>query len=538
MTEMNILIRNGLVYDGSGSAPIEADVGITGEKIAFVGRDPNLRADTVIDAAGMAVAPGFINMLSWAGDDLLFDGRSQSDIRQGVTLEVMGEGTSMGPLNKAMIDDEIAQQGDIKYDVPWRTLGEYLDHAVARGVSTNIASFVGATTVRIHELGHADRPPTADELERMRQLAGDAMREGAMGVASSLAYAPASYADKAELTALAEVAAEHGGMHISHIRNEGDNLLDAFDEFIAITRDARCRGEVYHLKVSGRDNWHKLDAFIERIDAARAEGLAVTADMYTYNASSTGLDATMPPWAQEGGFRAYVERLENPSTRARIREEMNTPSTTWDNFYLSAGGAEGILCVAFKQGHLKPLTGKSLAEIAAMRGTSPEETAMDLIVEDDSRVQSVYFSMSEDNIRKEIRQPWMSFCSDGGSISAEGLFLRRNRHPRTYGNFARLLGRYVRDEKLIPLEEAVRRLTSLPAANLRIKDRGTLVPGRFADVVVFDPATIRDNATYDEPHQYATGVAHVLVNGVPVIRDGDHTGATPGRVVRGPGWRP
>ncbi|HOM50316.1 MAG TPA: D-aminoacylase [Phycisphaerae bacterium] len=533
----DVLIRNGMVYDGSGSPGEPGDVGISGDRIVAVSPAVSGRAAVEIDATGMAVAPGFINMLSWAGDDLLVDGRSQSDIRQGVTLEVMGEGSSMGPWNESMKQEDLEQQGDIKYEIAWTTLGEYLDHLVRRGVSCNVASFVGATTVRIHELGYANRPPNEDELRRMQMLVRQAMEEGAMGVASSLIYSPAAYADTQELIALAKVAAEYGGMYISHIRNEADTLLEAFDEFLTIAREASIAAEIYHLKASGQYNWNKLDALIERIERARKQGLAITADMYTYHASSTGLDAIMPPWVQEGGHRAWIERLKDPATRARVRKEMNEPGRDWDNGYLSAGGPEGILLIGFKQDALKPLTGKSLAEVAAARGKPPEEVAMDLVIEDDSRVAAVFFSMSEDNIRKQIRQPWMSFCSDGGSISAEGVFLKRNRHPRTYGTFARLLGKYVRDEKLIPLEEAIRRLTSLPAANLKLRNRGRLAPEYFADVVVFDPVTVRDNATFDRPHQYATGVAHVFVNGEQVIRDGEHTGALPGRVVRGPGWR-
>lgn len=535
-TEYDVLIRNGTIYDGTGLTPFVGDVGIQGDSLAYVGPTRAGRGRCEIDAAGLAVSPGFINMLSWAGDDLLADGRSQSDIRQGVTLEVMGEGTSMGPWTDTMKREDLEQQGDIKYEIPWTTLGEFLDHLVRRGVSTNVASFVGATTVRVHELGYADRRPGPAELEAMRGLVGQAMEEGAVGVASSLIYTPAAFADTQELIALAQVAAEYGGMYISHIRNEADSLLEAFEELVSIARQASIRAEVYHLKASGRDNWHKLDELIARIDEARRCGLNITADMYTYHASSTGLDSVMPPWVQEGGHRAWVERLKDPAVRARVKREMNEKSTAWDNGYLSAGSPENILLIGFKQEGLRHLTGKSLAQVAAMRGRPPEDTAMDLVIEDDSRVQCVFFSMSEDNIRKQIRQQWMSFCSDGGSISAEGVFLKRNRHPRTYGTFARLLGKYVRDEKLISVEEAIRRLTSLPAENLRIDRRGRLARGYFADVVVFDPATIRDNATFDQPHQYAAGVQHVLVNGVQVIEDSEHTGAKPGRVVRGPGW--
>jgi N-acyl-D-amino-acid deacylase len=535
--EYDLLICGGSIYDGLGGPAWAGEIGIRGDTIALVGQAESAHGTVEIDAAGLAVAPGFINMLSWAGDDLLEDGRSQSNIRQGVTLEVMGEGTSMGPWNEAMKQEGLERQGDIQYEIRWTTLGEYLDYLVGRGVSTNVASFVGATTVRIHELGHADRPPTARELQAMCELVRQAMREGAVGVASSLMYSPAAYADTQELIALAQAAGECGGMYISHMRNEGDSLLEAFDEFLTIVREANVAGEIYHLKASGQANWPKLETLIQRIEMARGQGLRITADMYTYHACSTGLDSTMPPWVQEGGHQAWMRRLRDPDVRARLRKEMNEPNTAWENLYYGSGGPGGILLVGFKQEKLKPLTGKSLAEVAAIRGQRPEDVAMDLLVEDDSRISAVFFSMSEDNVRSGIRQPWVSFGSDGGSISAEGVFLKRNRHPRTYGTFARLLGKYVGEEKLILLEEAIRRLTSLPASNLRIARRGRLAPGYLADVVVFDPATIQDHATFDRPHQYATGVVHVLVNGVQVLRDGEHTGAMPGRVVRGPGWQ-
>jgi N-acyl-D-amino-acid deacylase len=483
----------------------------------------------------MAVSPGFINMLSWATETLLVDGRAQSDIRQGVTLEVMGEGGSMGPLNDAMKKETVEQQADIKYPVTWTTLGEYLDQLVARGIAPNVASFVGATTVRIHEVGYADRPPTPEELARMRKLVDQAMEEGALGVGSSLIYAPAFYAKTDELVALCEEAAKYGGMYISHMRSEGNRLLEAIDELIEISRRAKLPAEIYHLKAAGQPNWGKLDAAIKKVEDARASGLKITADMYTYTAGATGLDASMPPWVQEGGLEAWIGRLKDPAIRERVKKEMATPTDAWENFFVAAG-PEKILLVAFKNDKLKPLTGKSLAEIARMRGKSPEETAMDLVIEDDSRVGTVYFLMSEDNVRRQVALPWLSFGSDAEAPSAEGVFLKSNPHPRTYGNFARVLGKYVRDEKVIPLEEAIRKLTSLPAANLKIRERGFLKPGYFADLVVFDPARIQDHATFDKPHQYATGVKHVFVNGVQVLKDGEPTGAAAGRVVRGPGW--
>ena len=529
--QYDVLIRNGTIYDGSGQAPYTGDVAIRGDTLAAVGDVGNATARLEIDARGLAVAPGFINMLSWATESLIADGRSQSDIRQGVTLEVFGEGWSMGPWNEAMKKEVLERQGDIKFDIQWTTLGEYLRYLENRGVSCNVASFVGATTVRIHVLGYEDRPPTPEELEEMKQLVRQAMEEGALGVGSSLIYAPAFYAKTDELIELCKVAAEYGGMYISHIRSEGNRLLEAVDELITIARAAKIPAEIYHLKAAGKSNWDKLDAVIARVEQARAEGLRITADMYTYTAGATGLDAAMPPWVQEGGHDAWVRRLKDPAIRKKVAKEMTTPTDEWENLYLAAG-PEKMLLIGFKSEKLKPLTGKTLAEVAALRGTSPEETAMDLVIEDDSRVGTVYFLMSEENVRKKVALPWMAFDSDEASLAPEGVFLKRNPHPRAYGTFARLLGKYVRDEKVLPLEEAVRKLTSFPAENLGLKRRGALEPGYFADVVVFDPATIQDHATFERPHQYATGVQHVFVNGVQVLRDGEHTGATPGRWVK------
>ncbi len=533
--EYDLVLRGGLIYDGSGHPPFAGDVALRADTIAAVGDLGRARGHTELDVTGLAVAPGFINMLSWATESLLHDGRAQSDIRQGVTLEVFGEGWSMGPLNEAMKADLKRGQSDITFDVAWTTLGEYLEHLERRGVSPNVASFVGATTVRIHELGYANRPPTPDELDRMRALVRQAMEEGALGLGSSLIYAPAFYASTDELVALSREAAAYGGMYISHLRSEGNRLLEAVDELITIAREAGLPAEIYHLKAAGRDNWPRLDAVIARVEAARAEGLRITADMYTYTAGATGLDAAMPPWVQEGGFEAWRQRLRDPALRQRLLREMRTPSGDWENL-LQAAGPEGTLLVGFRNEALRRYIGRTLAEVAAERGVSPEEAAMDLVVEDSSRVDVVYFLMSEENVRRQIALPWMSFGSDAAALAPEGVFLRSNPHPRAYGNFARLLGRYVRDEGLIPLEEAIRRLTTLPATNLGLRRRGALRPGYHADLVVFDPATIRDHATYADPHRYATGVVHVFVNGVQVLRDGEHTGATPGRVVRGPGW--
>ena len=535
--DYDLILRDGTVYDGSGAVPVVADVAITADRIAAVGDLDEVRGRRELDVSGLAVAPGFINMLSWATESLIEDGRGMSDVLQGVTLEVMGEGSSMGPLSEAMKEEMRREQGDLTYEIEWTTLGEYLDYLVERGVAVNVASFLGAATPRVHVLGHADRAPTAEELERMRELTREAMEEGAMGVASALIYAPGFYADTPELIALAEVAARYGGMYISHMRSEGNAIQQAFDEFLSIARTAGIRSEIYHLKAAGQANWPQMDRLIARIEAARAEGLEITADMYTYTAGATGLDAAMPPWVQEGGLDAWIERLRDPEIRRRVAREMVVPTTEWENLYLAAGSAENLLLVGFKNDELKHLTGKTLAEVAAERGQSPEEAAMDLVIEDNSRVGTVYFLMSEDNVRKQVALPWVSFCSDAGAPATEGVFLLSNPHPRAYGNFARLLGRYVREEGIIPLEEAIRKLTGLPAGNLRIADRGRLAGGYFADVVVFDAETIADHATFAEPHRYATGMVHVFVNGVQVVREGEHTGATPGRVVRGPGYR-
>lgn len=530
----DLIIRGGTIYDGSGKPPVVGDLAIKDDRIVAVGKVEGT-AEREIAAKGMAVAPGFINMLSWATESLIADPKSQSDIRQGVTLEVMGEGWSMGPMNATMKRQETERQGDIKYPIEWTTLGDYFGWLEKRGISTNVASFVGAATVRVHELGEGDVDPNPEQLGRMRALVRQAMNEGAMGVGSSIIYAPGSYAETDELVALTSEAAKCGGMYISHMRSEGDRIEEAVDELIEISRRSGAPAEIYHLKMAGRSNWGKLDAIVKKIEDARAAGLRITTDMYTYTAGATGLDAAMPTWVQAGGLEQWIERLKDPAIRARVSEEMKKPGSDWENLYFGAG-ADKMILSGFKNDALKPLTGKTLAEVAAMRGKSPEETAMNLVVEDGSRVGTVYFLMSEDNVRKQIQLPWMSFGSDAASQATEGVFLKSGAHPRTYGNFARLLGRYVRDEKLIPLEQAVYRLTTLPATNLGIKDRGALKPGYYADVVVFDPATIGDRSTFEKPHQYSVGVRDVFVNGVAVLRNGEHSGATPGRAVRGAGF--
>ncbi len=533
---VDLILRGGTLYDGSGSAPVVGDVAVSGDSIVAIGDLGELTAVTEIDVADRAVAPGFINMLSWATETLIEDGRGLSDIVQGVTLEVFGEGSSMGPLTDTMRTLELESQGDIAFDIPWTTLGEYLDHLVERGISPNVASFIGATTVRVHEVGSDDRRPTPDELARMQDLVRAAMREGALGVGSSLIYAPAFYADTDELIALVSAAAESGGMYISHMRSEANRLLEAVDELILIARETGAPAEIYHLKAAGSDNWAKLDEVIRKVETARAEGVRITADMYTYTAGATGLDAAMPPWVQAGGYAAWAERLRDPEIRPRVIDEMRTPTDEWENLMQLSGSPGRVLLVGFKADSLKRHTGKTLAAVAEEMGLSPEEAAIELVIRDGSRVGTVYFLMSEDNVRRQVQLPWMSFGSDAGAPAPEGVFLKSNPHPRAYGNVARLLGRYVRDEGLLPLEEAIRKLTSLPAENLGLRRRGRLAPGYFADIVVFDPATVADRATFEEPHQLAVGMDHVFINGVQVLREGTHTGATPGRVVRGPGW--
>ena len=534
--EYSLIIRNALIYDGSGSAPVPGDIAINGDTIVALGALGNARAKEELDAGGLAVSPGFINMLSWATESLIEDGRGMSDIKQGVTLEIMGEGWSMGPLSDTMKVLSVKEQGDIKYDIQWTTLGEYLQYLEEKGVSPNVASFVGATTLRIHEIGFDNRPPSSEELERMRSLARQAMEEGALGIGSSLIYAPAFYAGTEELIELCKVAGEYDGMYITHMRSEGNQLLEAIDEVIRIAKAAGVPAEIYHLKAAGQNNWPKMALAIQKIDSARAAGIRISTDMYNYIAGATGLDASMPPWVQEGGLEAWARRLQDPAIRKKVAAEMKTDAQDWENLYFSAGSAENVLLVEFKNDSIKPYTGKTLAEVAAIRGKSPEETAMDLVVEDGSRVGTVYFLMSEENVRKQIALPYMSFGSDAGALAAEGVFLKSNPHPRAYGNVARLLGKYVREEKVIPLEDAIRKLTAQPASNLKIARRGLLKPGYFADIVIFDPASIQDHATFEKPHQYASGVRHVFVNGVQVLKDGEHTGAKPGRFVKGPGW--
>ena len=521
----DVVLQNTTIYDGSGEVPYLGDIGINADTIAVIGKPNSLKGKKNIVLDGLATAPGFINMLSWANVALLEDGRSQSDIRQGVTLEVMGEGSSMGPLTEEMKEAMKEGQVDINFDIPWTTLGEYLTHLEQKGVCTNVASFVGNGTLRQHVIGFENRPATSTELEQMKQLTQEAMEQGAVGISSSLLYAPSSYANTEELVELAKIAGKYNGMYISHIRDEGNKLLESLNELIQISKEANIAAEVYHLKASAKPNWYKLDLALAKIDSARNAGLPITADIYTYNASSTGLHVQLPDWVREGGIDAMLERLQNTENRKRAVEELefrNAPET--------------ILFVGFKNERLRKYMGKYLPEVAQELGKSVEETLVDLIIEDGSRIQVVYFSMSEENIQKKMAIPWISFCSDAGSYTNEGVFIKQSTHPRAYGSFIRVLGKFARDEGVITLAEGIRKLSALPAENLKLKKRGSLIPGNFADIVVFDPDQVTDKATFTDPHQYAEGVIHVFVNGTAVLENGEHTDATPGRFVKGPGF--
>jgi N-acyl-D-amino-acid deacylase len=533
--DFDVIIRNGAVYDGSGSEAQHVDLAIKGDRIAGLGDFSKASAKTIVNASGLVVAPGLINMLSWSTESLIQDGRSQSEIRQGVTTEIMGEGESMGPVNDRVREVMLKQQADIKYDIKWNTLAEYLQFLEKRGISCNVASFVGATTIRANVIGFDDRAPTPQELDQMRELVRKEMEAGALGIGTSLIYPPAFYAKTEELIELCKVAAKYKGKYISHMRSEGNQLFEAFDELVRIAREANIPAEVYHIKAAGQKNWPKVDGLLARIEKAQREGLNIRANMYTYTAAGTGLDACFPPWTEDGGYEALFKRLRDPATREKIKAEVSVDSDKWENLYLAAGSPDKILLVGFKSDKLKPLTGKTLAEVTKMRGKDPIDTAMDLVAEDESRISTVYFLMSEENVKKELAKPWISFGSDEASQAPEPPFTKSNPHPRAYGNFARVLGKYCRDEKIISLPEAIRRLSAQPATNLGLDHRGLLKEGMFADVVVFDPATITDHATFEKPHQYATGMKHVFVNGAQVIKDGEHTGAKSGRALWGPG---
>jgi N-acyl-D-amino-acid deacylase len=531
----DVIIRNGTVYDGTGMKPRPADVAIRGDRVAGVGDFKSAKANTIIDAKGLAVTPGFVNMLSWSTESLIQDGRSQSEIRQGVTTEIMGEGESMGPVNDRVREHMVREQADIKYDITWNTLAEYLQYLEKRGISCNVASFIGATTIREYVIGFEDKQPTPEQLDQMRELVRKEMEAGALGIGTSLIYPPAFYAKTEELIELCKVAAKYQGKYISHIRSEGNQLFEALDELLRIAREANIPAEIYHIKSAGKKNWPKEGELLARIERAQKQGLKVRANMYTYTAAGTGLDACLPPWTEDGGYPALFRRLRDPVMRVIIKAEAQVDSNKWENLYLAAGSPDKILLVGFKSDKLKPLTGKTLAEVAKMRGKDPIDTIMDLISEDESRIGTIYNLMSEENVRKELRKSWISFGSDEASQAPEGPFTKSNPHPRAYGNFARVLGKYVRDEKILSMSDAIHRLSGLPATNLGLDHRGFLKEGMFADVVVFDPRTITDHATFEKPHQYATGVKHVFVNGVQVLKDGEHTGAKPGRALWGPG---
>ena len=531
------VIRNGTVYDGNGGTPMVADIAITADTIAFIGDLKNATAKSELNAKGMAVSPGFINMLSWANESLIEDGRSQSDIRQGITLEIMGEGSSMGPLNDFLKKQMLDSQTDIKYKIEWTSLGEYLTFLEKKGVSCNVASFVGAGTLRTYAVGESDRQATSAELDTMRFLVRQSMEEGAMGVGSSLIYPPDCFASTDELIALCREASKYGGSYISHMRSEGNRLCEGVDELITISKEANVHAEIYHLKAAGKMNWHKMDSVIRRIERARADGINITADMYTYTAAATGLTASFPPSLQDGGFDKLWKRLQVPEIRKKMKKEMTQNTTEWENFYFGAGTPDKIILLAFKQDSLKKFTGKTLAEVAKMRGRTPEETAMDLIVQDSTRIGVAYYLMNEENVKIQMSIPWVSFGSDAESCSSEGVFLKSNPHPRAYGNFTRVIGKYSRDEHILPLQQAIRKLSKLPATNLKLKRRGELKAGNFADILIFDPAKIKDNSTFENPHQYSTGMIDVFVNGVQVLKDGEHTGAKPGRFIKGPGYK-
>ena len=535
--EYDVIIRNAVIFDGTGNTPVKGDIGINKDTIAFIGDLKMNKGKKEFDAKGLAISPGFVNMLSWATVSLLADGRAMSDIKQGVTLEVMGEGNSMGPLNEAMRKEELDGQGDIKYEVYWRTLGEYLTGLEKKGVSPNIASFVGATSLRIHELGYENRKPTNGELKNMQLLVKQAMNEGAMGLSSALIYAPAFYADEEEILALCQAMAPYNGLYITHMKSEGNRLEESVQSVIKLAEKAKVKAEIYHLKAAGIDNWSKMDKVITSINKARNQGIDIAANMYNYIAGATGLDAAMPPWVQEGGFGEWAKRLKDLNIRKKVIAEMKINANDWENLYASAGSPDKLLLVDFRQDSLKKYTGKTLAEVATLRGKSPEETAIDLVIQDSSRVGTVYFLMNEENVKKQIKLPWVSFGSDAGAPASEGVFLKSSTHPRAYGNFARLLGKYVRDEKVIKLEEAVRKLAALPCERLGIAQRGYLKKGYFADLVLFDPKEIADLADFQNPHQYAVGVKNVWVNGKLVLLNGEPTEERPGRFIKGPGYQ-
>lgn len=534
--QFDVIIRNGMIYDGSGGEPFKGDIGINADTIAFIGDLKDAKGKSETDAKGMAVAPGFINMMGHSEEALIQDGRSQSDLRQGVTTEIFGE-FSMGPLNAKTKKQLQDGQGDIKYKVEWNTLGEYMNFLEKKGISPNVASFVGTGVVRQYVIGEDNVAPKPEQLDSMKLLVKQAMEEGALGVTNALIYPPDFFAKTGELIELSKEAAKYGGTYSSHMRSEGNKFTEAVQELIKISKEANIPAEIFHLKAGGKNNWPKMDSVIKMVEKARSEGLDITADMYTYLAGATGMTSAFPPTLQDGGFGKLWQRLHNPVIRKQMAKAMNTDAIDWENLYYGAGGAEHVLLLAFKQDSLKKYTGKLLAEVAKMRGTSPEETAMNLIIEDSTRVGVAYFLMSEDNVKKQVALPWVSFGSDEASYTTEGVFLKSNAHPRAYGNFARVLGHYSRDEKAVALKDAISKLAAVPARHLKLNKRGELKTGHYADIVIFDPQKVNDHATYDKPHQYAEGMIDVFVNGTQVLKDGEHTGAKPGKFIKGPGYK-
>lgn len=529
------IIRNGMIYDGNGAAPFKGDIAIKNDTIAFIGDLTHESAKNEVDAKGMAVSPGFINMLSWSPVSLIADGKSQGEIREGVTLEVFGEGESMGPLNAKMKKEMQDDQPLFQYKVDWNTLGEYMQSMEKRGISCNIASYVGATTIRTNVIGEDNRDPTPAELNRMKDLVKQAMEEGALGVGTSLIYPPAFFAKTNELIELCKAAAPYGGGYISHMRSEGNKLNEAVEELITIAKEAQVHGEIYHLKAAGIDNWSKMDSVIKRVERAKKEGIDIAANMYTYTAGATGMTASLPPSLQDGGFGKLWQRLHDPAIRAEMKKAMKTNATDWENLYYGAGSADKVLLLGFRRDSLFKYTGKSLGEVAKIRNTTPEDAAIDLIIQDSSRVEVAYFLMSEENVKKQLVLPWVSFGSDAASMATEGNFLKQSSHPRAYGNFTRVIGHYSRDKKLISLEKAIQKLAKVAATSLHIRKRGELKTGNYADILVFNPNTVNDKATYEKPHQYSTGMLHVWVNGIQVLKEGEHTNAKPGRFVKGAG---
>jgi len=524
--QYDLVIKNGTIIDGSGGESFVSDIAIKNGKIHRIENNISGTNSSEIDASGQIVAPGFIDILSWASGPIVYDGEVQSVVCQGITTAIFGEGWSMGPVNETVREEmrSMWKEYNIPYD--WKTLADYLKFVEKQGTSVNIASFVGATTVRLYVIGNEDRLATPEEMKQMKELVRIEMEAGALGVASSLVYTPAFYADTEELIELSKTAAEYGGIYISHILGEGADLIEAMEELITITEKAKIPAEIYHLKAAGKENWNKLDDAIALIEEARKRGLDITADIYPYTAGATGLDAMLPPWSKEGGTPALIKRLKQKSTREKIKKEILTSTSGWENFYWMAGGGEGILVSYLAKN--KEFQGKSIADIADILKKDEIDTIFDLLIEEDGFGGGIFFLMSEENVTKKMQLPWVSFCTDEDAYKLTGLMSNRNPHPRAYGTFPRILGKYVREESALTLEEAIRKMSALPAEKLGLKDRGRIEKDLAADIVIFDPETVIDKATYNEPHQFPEGINYVIVNGKIVVKDGIHTGAKPG----------